>query len=170
MQQIHWCWGGAAWIRRQKSPSIMSFLTIQLQTPCILMLLEYAASNKLDLLLIPGGDRKCVKLYWEFKEESLYTVGQEGSIMALAAGWRGGGGDVREGKKEMRIGIQPEWEALQRDGSLIRWNWLSPAPPLWDLSAEEAASASLSLHWFEAWGTQPCGKESAFTAQPVISD
>lgn len=37
----------------------MSSLTIQLQPPCILMLLEYAAGNKLDLLLIPGGIEKC---------------------------------------------------------------------------------------------------------------
>ena len=37
----------------------MSSLTIQLQPPCILMLSEYAASNKLDLPLIPWGIEKC---------------------------------------------------------------------------------------------------------------
>lgn len=54
-----WCWGGVGRTRWQKSPSIMSSLTIQLQPPCILMLSEYAASNKLDLPLIPWGIEKC---------------------------------------------------------------------------------------------------------------
>lgn len=79
----------------------MSSLTIQLQHPCILMLLEYAASNKLDLLLIPRGIEICEGIGRILRRK---WAGRQ----ALAIGWSKGG---MEGK-----GSDPNEKILRERG------------------------------------------------------
>lgn len=144
----------------------MSSLTIQLHSPCLLMLLEYAASNKLDLPLIPG-DRNV----WSYSENLKKKVcrrrnRREGRLYRSFSRLMEDGGEWKR-KQGLVSDLNEKFLGEMRASAAgSDSNTLSPAaPPLWEIYQRRKWPWLLFLVWFEAWGDSASWEGSTFSVQ-----